>query len=125
MLRNCYCCSSVSFSECCQPLIEGKRPAPTAEKLMRSRYSAYATQSVDYLIATTHSSKKKYLSKSDILNWARANQWVKLEIVKASDNIVEFKAYYLDSDLKAQIHHERSYFEKENNLWFYIDGDFY
>jgi SEC-C motif-containing protein len=52
--------------------IKGVKKAPTAEKLMRSRYSAYARQESDYLVATTHL-MKEYHSKEDILAWARSN----------------------------------------------------
>ena len=125
MEHNCYCGSQESFSECCQIFIKVIEKAPTAEKLMRSRYCAYATQEVDYLINTTHISKKKYLSKADILNWSKSNHWIKLEILDATDDIVEFKAFYIDSHLKAQIHHEKSFFKNEGGSWFYLDENFY
>ena len=35
---SCYCDTS-SFENCCQPYIKGFAKAPTAEALMRSRYS--------------------------------------------------------------------------------------
>jgi SEC-C motif domain protein len=122
---NCYCGSGKSFSECCEPFIKGIQNAPTAEKLMRSRYSAYATQAADYLVATTHASKRKYHSKSDIQEWSKSNQWLKLEVLNVSENSVEFKAYFLDNRLKATMHHEKSAFKKEDGVWFYVDGEFY
>ncbi len=125
MSKNCYCGNVKPFAECCEIFIKGIEKAPTAEKLMRSRYSAYATQAVDYLIETTHVSKRKYHSKEDILIWSKSNQWIKLEILNSSENTVEFKAYYIDSDLKAQVHHEKSTFKNDNGLWFYVDGEFY
>jgi len=125
MSKNCYCGNSIPFAECCEIFIKESEKAPTAEKLMRSRYSAYATQAVDYLMETTHVSKRKYHSKEDILIWSKSNQWIKLEILNSSENTVEFKAYYIDSDLKAQVHHEKSTFKNDNGLWFYVDGEFY
>ncbi len=123
---NCYCGSNKPFSDCCEPYIKGTQKAPTAEALMRSRYSAYAVHNVDYLMATTHSSTRKYHNKKDTLTFATDNHWVKLEIINSSEAIVEFKAYYLDSRLKAQIHHEKSTFKKEDdNCWYYVDGAFY
>jgi SEC-C motif-containing protein len=38
--------------------------------------------------------------------------------------VVEFKAYFLDSFGKHQIHHELSTFKFENESWFYV-GTFY
>ena len=125
MSKNCYCGNVKPFAECCEIFIKEIEKAPTAEKLMRSRYSAYATQAVDYLVNTTHVSKRKYHSKEDILEWSKSNQWIKLEILNSSENTVEFKAYYIDSELKAQVHHEKSTFKNDNGLWFYVDGEFY
>ncbi|MDI5889176.1 MULTISPECIES: YchJ family protein [Flavobacterium] len=121
----CYCGSQKNFDECCEPFINGTEKAPTTLELMRSRYSAYATHSADYLLATTHISERKYYSKSEILNWATSNQWLQLEIVAATENTVEFKAYFLDNKLQKQIHHEFSTFKLENGSWFYVDGKFF
>jgi SEC-C motif-containing protein len=123
--NQCYCGSEKTFQDCCQPIIKGIQKAPTAEALMRSRYSAYATQEADYLVATTHSSERKYHSKSEILSWASSNQWLELKIIKATENTVEFKAYFLDNTLQKQIHHEFSTFKFENGSWFYVNGDFF
>lgn len=120
----CYCGSNLSFENCCQPCIIGILKAPTAEALMRSRYSAFATGEADYLVATTHSSTRKSHKKADILNWSQSNQWIKLEVLAATVTTVTFKAYYLDSQLKAQIHNEHSTFIFENGSWFYVDGEY-
>lgn len=122
---NCYCGSQNTLQECCEPYIKGLKEAPTAQALMRSRYAAYATHHADYLVATTHISTRKHHRKSDILDWAKNNQWIKLEVIKATTTTVEFKAYYLDSDLQMQMHHEHSTFKEENGKWFYVDGSFY
>lgn len=121
----CPCGSQKNFKECCEPFINGTQKAPTAEALMRSRYSAYATHAAEYLLATTHISERKYYSKSEILNWATSNQWLQLEIIMATENTVEFKAYFLDNKLQKQLHHERSTFKFENGSWFYVDGQFF
>lgn len=59
MMQTCYCCSGKLFEECCKPILDGVRKASTAEELMRSRYSAYATASVEYILRTTHMSTRK------------------------------------------------------------------
>ena len=38
-----------AYKDCCAPYIEQDQPAPTAEALMRSRYSAFAVENIDYL----------------------------------------------------------------------------
>lgn len=123
-MSNCFCGNQKSFENCCQIYINGIDKAPTAAALMRSRYTAFATQAVDYLIATTHSSTRKFHDKSDLLEWSKNNQWLKLEVIEATENTVTFKAYYLDFQLNAQIHHEKSTFKNENGSWFYVDGEF-
>jgi len=121
----CFCGSQKNFSSCCELYIKGTEKAPTATVLMRSRYSAYATQEIDYLIKTTHISTRKNHEKSDISEWSKSNTWLRLEILQASENTVEFKAYYLDQSLQAIVHHEKSAFKFENGSWFYVDGIFY
>jgi len=125
MNPNCYCGNPIPFSDCCEPYIKGNKAAPTAETLMRSRYSAYAVHAIEYLLKTTHISQRKYHSKKDIEQWAVTNQWVKLEVLKATEKTVEFKAYFLDTQLQPQVHHEKSTFKQQNGNWFYVDGKFY
>jgi SEC-C motif-containing protein len=124
--KKCYCGTSKAFKECCEIYINGIQKAPTAEALMRSRYAAYASHNADYLVATTHVSQRKHHSKKDILDWATANQWLRLEILKTTENTVEFKAYYLNKEQQqSYIHHEKSTFIFENESWFYVDGTFH
>ena len=123
-MNNCFCGNQKTFDNCCEIYINGIEKAPTAEALMRSRFTAFATQAIDYLIATTHSSTRKFHKKSDILEWSESNQWNKLEVIEATENTVTFKAFFLDSQLKAQIHYEKSTFKNENGSWFYVDGEF-
>lgn len=44
----CPCGSKYTFDECCGPIIAGA-PAPTAEALMRSRYTAFANRTLDHV----------------------------------------------------------------------------
>ena len=121
---SCYCGSTIPFLDCCQKYIDRKAKAPTALALMKSRYSAYATHQVDYLWDTTHDSQREYYSKTDILNWATANEWQKLEILSFTENTVEFRAYFLDNNQQNQVHYEFSTFVNEKGEWFYLDGKF-
>ncbi|MEO8252980.1 MAG: YchJ family metal-binding protein [Flavobacterium sp.] len=124
-MNGCYCNSQKEFKDCCELYIKGLEKAPTAEALMRSRYSAYATHQADYLVATTHISQRALHSKEDILLWATSNQWQKLEILNSTPTTVEFKAYYLDQNKKSHIHHEFSTFVQEDGIWFYLDGEYH
>ena len=123
-MSGCYCGNSISFQDCCEPYIKGIKNATTAEVLMRSRYSAFAVGAADYLVNTTHISKRRYHNKRDILAWSQANKWLKLEVLTSTETTVTFKAYYLDENLKAQVHYEHSTFKLENGKWFYVDGEY-
>lgn len=120
----CYCGSALLFEKCCAPSINGNQKATTAEALMRSRYSAYVVQNADYLIATTHISNRENFTKDEILNWSQQNKWQQLEVLATTETTVTFKAYFLDENLKAQVHFEHSLFKKENGIWYYVDGTY-
>lgn len=130
VMKKCYCSSDKSFAECCEPFLLGKAKPLTAEQLMRSRYSAFATANVEYILKTIQSAKRKLYIPDAILDWAKSSTWQKLEIVsthkgmeKDFNGIVEFKAYFLNSEGKEEIHHEKSIFVKELGKWFFVDGD--
>lgn len=48
----CPCGSTEEFESCCSPYISGNRLAPTAEALMRSRYTAFTLGDLDYIEST-------------------------------------------------------------------------
>ena len=122
-MKKCFCGASKPFSACCGPIIKGLK-ADSAEKLMRSRYSAYVTHAIDYLIDTTHVSRRQGLVRKDIEEWAKTNIWQQLEIIDSSEFKVEFKAYFKDRKGKNLIHHEKSAFVSEDGVWYYLDGEF-
>lgn len=122
---NCPCCSGKTYEECCKPYHNGEKNAPTAEALMRSRFSAFAIPNGEYLMETTLPSKRKYHNKKDLQEWGESNKWTRLEIInKPSLYKVEFKAFYTDENNKAQIHHELSTFKLIQNRWYYVSGEF-
>ena len=124
-MESCYCKSTKPFNDCCEPFLNKTSFPETPEQLMRSRYSAYVLHYADYLVATTHISERKYYAKAEILKWSISNSWLKLEVIEAYENIVEFKAYYLNEKQEAQVHHEKSTFKQEDKVWYYLDGVFF
>jgi SEC-C motif-containing protein len=124
VMHKCYCDTGLEFENCCGLYLQNNQKAPTALALMRSRYSAYATHNADYLLETTYISERQFYSKAEILKWAVSNKWQKLEILSFTENTVEFKAYFLDSNNKPQTHYEFSTFKFENDAWYYLDGKF-
>lgn len=94
---------------------------------MRSRYSAFVLGLVDYLIATTHHSKRLDDDATALRQTIEHTQWLGLKIIntqQAGENeaLVEFVAFYQDNGI-AQLH-EQSRFVFEDGRWFYVDGKF-
>ncbi len=121
----CLCGSSQPFELCCGRLISGSAKALTPLELMRSRYSAYATGAGAYLVETT-TLENRYEDDAELIGeLAQKSDWLKLEIVdKVSEKetgIVEFKAYYRENN-EIKVHHEKSFFLKEEGEWRYDKG---
>ena len=122
---NCPCCSGKDHMDCCKPYHSSEKNAPTAEELMRSRFSAFAIPNGGYLKETTLPAKRKFHNAQDLQDWGEINQWTKLEIIRTpSSDQVEFKAFYTDDDGKPQLHHEHSLFKKVNDRWYYVSAKF-
>ena len=116
---------ALSLADCCGPLHAGQ-PAPDAERLMRSRYSAFVLGDMPYLLSTWHSSQRPAELKLEA-----GGKWLGLEIkqhrMTGPDTAeVEFVARFRVGG-KAVRQHERSRFVREKSLdgtrWFYVDGD--
>ena len=116
--NQCPCGSDLSLEDCCQPFISRTASAPTAEALMRSRYTAYCLGNIEYLLSSWHPSTRP--EKLDLED--DKTQWIRLKIIDSTNNSVEFIATYR---LKGKAHklHETSRFIFENSNWFYVDGD--
>jgi len=121
MPTKCPCGLDREYMSCCGRYIEGKQHAPTAEALMRSRYSAYAMKRADYIIKTALESDDRQAIEA----WMQRVTFVQLEVLrtergKALDKkgIVEFKAWFEESG-KRQLLHEVSAFVKRKGRWFY------
>ena len=119
---NCPCCSQKDYSECCERYISGKELPPTAEALMRSRYTAYVKHNITYLKETLAPESRHDFNEADALEWAKKSQWLGLEILKADENTVEFIAKYKAKG-KVLEHHEVSKFKKKDGKWYFVDGD--
>lgn len=116
-------CGAPDYAECCGRYHEGA-PAPDAETLMRSRYSAYVLKLEAYLLATWHPSTRPATLElaSDDAKWLRLD--VKRHIVESADRAtVEFVARYKVGG-RAHRLHEVSRFVREEGRWFYLDGEF-
>jgi len=116
MNQQCPCGSLAPYQSCCQPLHNGARLACDAKQLMQSRYCAFASLAIDYLVATHSPQTRDSISKADITQWANACQWLALEVVNFSQSSataeVEFVAWYKENG-KLQCLHDLSHFTLE------------
>ena len=121
----CDCGAPRPYADCCGRYHAGPLhlQAPSAEALMRSRYSAFVRELGDYLLATWHPSTRPAVLEPS----PEGLRWLGLEVrchsVQDNDHAtVEFVAR---SKLggRAQRLHEISRFVREGGHWFYLDGD--
>ena len=132
-------CGGPSLATCCGPYIDGSAIAPTAEALMRSRYTAYGQRNEPYLLATWHASTRP---DEPLFGAEEKLQWLGLE-VKSALRLRQRKAEEADRDRdtvefvarfkvggRAERLHEISNFVREPDAiggalrWFYVDGHF-
>ena len=120
----CPCLSGLPYDECCGAFHAGTYLPPTAERLMRSRFSAYAKNLPRYLLRTWHPSTRPQELELD-----PGLRWYRLDILARTrggmldtEGTVEFRASYRIQTQKGE-QHEVSRFVKEDGRWFYVDGD--
>ena len=114
----------LAFSQCCARYLDdfAATPAPDAQSLMRSRYSAFVQERADYLLATWHAS-----TRPATLDFEPGAKWLGLEVrahrlLDADHAEVEFVARCRSAGRATRLH-ERSRFVREDGRWFYVDGD--
>lgn len=114
----------VSYADCCARFVEhfDTTPAPDAEHLMRSRYSAFVLERAPYLLATWHPSQRPAQ-----LNFEVGAKWLGLQVkafapLDESHAEVEFVARFRVAGQAVRLH-ERSRFLHEEGRWFYVDGE--
>ena len=126
-MPTCACGSGRELDQCCGPFLAGTA-APTAEALMRSRYTAFTTRDTDYLRTTLAPEALVDYDDAETMQWAGEAEWQGLKILAtegggAGDETgtVEFVARYRLQG-KDHVHHELSRFRHEDGRWLYVDG---
>lgn len=122
--RFCLCGSGRPLAACCAVYLNRHRDPPTAEALMRSRYTAFALGDERYLLDTwdpTHRPARLDL-KGD------RTEWLGLRIVSCEaggetdiEGRVQFIARFRLRG-NEQVLCEDSRFRKEADRWLYVDG---
>ena len=129
MENQCPCGSGEQYETCCLKFINGSEKPGTVELLMRSRYTAYTKQEIEYIEKTTHPDSLKQFDRESTTQWAKDSQWMGLEIISVKDGLendeageIEFKAKYIEKKV-SRTHHEFSTFKKHNGNWYFLTGD--
>ncbi|MFD9889975.1 YchJ family protein [Amycolatopsis sp. NPDC059027] len=119
----CPCGLGEPYDACCGRYHRGEQTAPTAELLMRSRYSAFAVGDAGYLLRTWHPS-----ARPANLDLDPAQRWARLEILGhtgggllQAEGTVEFRAHYRHDGQRGVLH-ENSRFVREGGQWLYLDA---
>lgn len=114
----------LAWAACCGRYIDHfeTTPAPDAESLMRSRYSAFVLEQAGYLLATWHASHRPASVEFDA-----GVKWLGLEVrlSQALDEThaqVEFIARQKNPGVAALRLHETSRFVFEGGRWYYVEG---
>lgn len=115
----CPCGLPAALAACCGRYLAGE-VAPTAETLMRSRYTAFAVGDARYLEQTWHPGTRP--ERVDIEPGLR---WRGLEILSTQEGEkrghVEFRAHFTEGSTRGVLH-ERSRFVLQSGRWWYLDG---
>nr|WP_243866409.1 YchJ family metal-binding protein [Actinophytocola oryzae] len=119
----CPCGTPLPYDDCCGRVHSGAA-APTAEALMRSRYTAFATGDAAYLLHSWHPETRPPAVRLD-----PTQRWTRLEILATTgggllhtEGTVEFRAHYTHSTHSGVLQ-EQSRFTKVDGRWVYVDGD--
>lgn len=118
----CPCGRGAGFDACCARYMGTGVPAPDAESLMRSRYTAFVRGDAAHLLATWHESTRPAAIELDA-----GVKWLGLEVkrhtpVDETHAEVEFVARSRLQG-RGQRLHERSRFVREGGHWWYVDGE--
>lgn len=121
--HRCPCGSGDVFARCCGPLLEGTL-APSAERLMRSRFTAFSLGDAAHLLASWHpTTRPTSLDLDPDLLWRRL---VIVDRVAGGpfdrEGVVEFAAAWEQHGERGVLR-ERSRFVREARTWLYVDGD--
>ena len=122
----CPCQSGKSYTDCCQPFHLHQMIPDSAEKLMRSRYTAYTQVNIPYIVETTVPAQQPLLDQQAMQLWGDETDWAGLKIISHQPFVskihswVEFKAFFnIENGIDA--HHERSLFVLISGRWYFVD----
>ena len=115
---------ALPYAQCCGRYIDhfAQCPAPDAESLMRSRYTAFVREDAAYLLATWQAAHRPAQ-----LDFEPGARWLGLQVrahlpLDATHAEVEFVARYRVAGRAVRMR-ESSRFVREEGHWFYVEGE--
>lgn len=94
---------------------------PTPESLMRSRYTAYTQNNLDYIEKTMRGEALKRFDRKG----GNGVEWIKLDVLFSEEErnagTVQFIAHFRYQG-EERLLHEISSFQKINGKWYYTKG---
>lgn len=120
----CPCGTGGTYAACCAAYVIDGKPAPTAEALMRSRYTAYAIGASDHIFRTWHPR-----TRPDDVRVDDNLQWMGLEIVDVVDGGIEERSGTVEFVARWTAHgqhgemRERSTFARRGGRWVYVEAE--
>ena len=114
----------LAYEQCCGPYITDydEKPAPDAEALMRSRYTASVLRDYVYLLETWDAS-----TRPPSIEFDPDARWLGLEVrdhrvVDDTHAEVEFVARYRVRGRGMRLHERSRFVRGEGGRWVYVDG---
>lgn len=127
--EKCPCNSNLNYQTCCGVFHNAPGSAPTAETLMRSRYTAFYLKKYDYIAQTQALPEAPEQKAADIKAANDTTQWIKLEVHETeagterdNEGMVSFSAHFKEGRHTGKLQ-ERSLFKRIDDQWLYISGE--
>lgn len=127
-MTECACGSGRAFESCCQPYINGA-PAPTAEALMRSRYTAMSLGHLDHIERTSTEKALRAFNRVDMESSIPNVEWLGLEVTGRQDGgpdddegIVTFGFRYRFQD-RDHAQREIARLQRVDGIWLYDESE--
>lgn len=126
-MTSCPCGSGLDLEGCCGPIIAGTTPAPTAEAVMRARYTAFTQSNLDYVERTHAPEIAADFNRPEAERIAAEVEWQGLEVTATDDAgdgtaTVDFTVRFR-KDGADLVQRERAHFRRDGDAWLYVRGD--
>jgi SEC-C motif-containing protein len=121
-VTGCPCGSGAELDRCCGPIVAGEKAAPTAERLMRSRFTAFALGDEAHLLRSWHPR-----ARPAEVRFVPGQTWTRLEVLATvagelfdQEGEVEFRAHH-ERRGRTGVLHELSRFQRDDDgRWTYL-----